>query len=43
LKEQPLKTAVLQAVGRKTARAFAKLTGFCKRPWNLKVKGASIK
>jgi hypothetical protein len=31
LKEQPLKKAVLQAVGRKTARASAKPTGFCKK------------
>ena len=31
LKEQPVKTAVLQAIGRKTARASAKLTEFCKR------------
>jgi hypothetical protein len=31
LKEQPLKKAVLQAVGRKIARASAKPTGFCKK------------
>jgi hypothetical protein len=31
LKEQPLKKAVLQAVGRKTARASAKPTGVCKK------------
>jgi Ca-activated chloride channel family protein len=31
LKEQPLKNAVLQPVGRKTARASVKLTGFCKK------------
>jgi hypothetical protein len=30
LKEESLKNAVLQPVGRKTARASAKLTGFCK-------------
>jgi hypothetical protein len=31
LKEQPLKKAVLQPVGRKTARASAKPTEFCKK------------
>jgi hypothetical protein len=31
LKEQALKKAVLQAIGRKTARAPAKLTEFCKK------------
>ena len=31
LQEQPIKKAVLQAVGRKTARATAKLTEFCKK------------
>jgi hypothetical protein len=31
LKEQLLKNAGLQPLGRKTARAFAKLTEFCKK------------
>jgi hypothetical protein len=31
LKEQPIKNAVLQPAGRKTARASAKPTGFCKK------------
>jgi hypothetical protein len=31
LQQQPLKTAVLEPIGRKTAKACAKLTEFCNR------------
>jgi hypothetical protein len=36
LQQQPLRNAVLQPVGRKTARACAKVTDFCNRLNNIR-------